>query len=604
MIAAQHSADKIFDRPPTETILEMLAESPASQPPANALDPTAIQTASEVADAQRPGQTQFIRAVREPFLLQPGVEIDGRYLIERELDRGGFGSVLLARDTKLYHAQVVIKVLRHFGQGEQSSWYEKKFRQEAKALSRMNHPGIVRAQDVGDLPDGRPYIVMEYVPGQPLRAAISQHGMDLERAGKLLHQIAAALSAAHEQGVIHRDLKPENVMLQSIPQSGADEEHVKLIDFGIATIREHFASTSTEQTEAAGTRAYMAPEQLLGKPSRASDIYALGVIAYEMVTGRRPFNPDSAFQLLDLQRSGVKVMPCDLRESLPPLAQGAILKALSYDPANRYATAREFSEAFNRALAEDSGIRHAATASRSRAPSGDKNARARQRSRSARFWLLIAALLIPLVIGFFVWRQLSHQPPEVLPERQLVYWLTFRRNPQVYPDSQIIRLTRSVIFDKGDLVRLHISSPQSGYLYVINEGPLPNQGQPSYVFLFPYSLVNGFSAELKPGAPLQIPLPTNDLDQDWFEMDVKKGVEKVWLIWSESPVPQMEAVKHYANHTDQGTIGDPAHIKLVSLYLSEHSVNKPESEEDETNKQTILKVKGNALVGLVKLEHH
>ncbi len=595
VIAAQSSADRIFDRPAVETILEMLAASPASPPPANAFDPAAVETASEIADARNLAQTQ---STREPFLLQPGVEIGGRYLIERELDRGGFGSVLLGRDSKMYDAQVVIKVLRDLGQDDQPSWREKKFRQEARALSRMSHPDIVRALDVGDLPDGRPYIVLEYVRGESLRAAITRHGMDLARAGKLLHQIADALSAAHEQGVIHRDLKPENIMLQT----GGDEERIKLIDFGIASVREQSVSPVSEQTVAAGTINYMAPEQLIGKPKAASDIYALGVIAYEMVTGRRPFNPDSAFQLPDLQRAGVKVMPCDLRESLPPPAQDAILKALSYNPADRYATARKFSEAFDRALAEDSGIRPPAT-SRSRAPSSRQTARDHSRPRLMRFWLLIAALLIPLTISLFVWRQLSHQPPKVLPERQLIYWLSFRKNPEKHPHYPIERVIRTPI-EQYDQVRLHVNGPP-GSLYIINEGPMPDQEQSSYYFLFPYSMNKDFPAKLRPNQPFQIPLPTDDDDpeNDWFSLNSQAGMEKYWLIWSEKPVRELEDVAEHVDHTGRSEISDPTYIRLVRQRLSEYSINKSESEEDDVNKQVILKARGDTLVGLIELKY-
>jgi hypothetical protein len=132
-----------------------------------------------------------------------------------------------------------------------------------------------------------------------------------------------------------------------------EEEYVKLIDFGIATVRDSQVAASGETSKVVGTFLYMAPEQLLGKPCLASDIYALGVIAYEMITGRRPFSPDSPFQLLELQRAGVNVKPVVLRPDLPAAAQEVILRALSFDPKDRHASARDFGEELARSLTID-----------------------------------------------------------------------------------------------------------------------------------------------------------------------------------------------------------------------------------------------------------
>ncbi len=183
---------------------------------------------------------------------------------------------------------------------------------------------------------------MQYVSGENLRSAMTPGGMEFERIARLVRQIGQALSAAHRQGVIHRDLKPENIMLQSV----VDEEYVKLIDFGIATIHEASEGDDCQTTEIVGTRSYVAPEQLQGKPVKASDIYAFGVIAYELVTGQRPFNAESIFQLYEIQRAGVKIKPRDLRPELPEASQAMILKALSFLPEERFTNAKDFADAF------------------------------------------------------------------------------------------------------------------------------------------------------------------------------------------------------------------------------------------------------------------
>jgi len=278
--------------------------------------------------------------------------VDGRYLIEKELDRGGFCVVFLARDQKLHDTPVVIKVLHERAiegvEGDKKAWLLQRFKKEVQALARIDHPAVVRALDIGRLPDGRTFLVMQHVAGANLRSAIPTHGMELERVARLILQIGQALAVAHKQGVIHRDLKPENIMLQR----AGDEEFAKLIDFGIATVLDPPTPSNMKSTTVVGTIGYMAPEQLEGKPTVASDIYALGVISYEMVTGRRPFNPDSPYQLRELQQAGVRIKPCDLRPNLPEAAQAVILKAVSFAPQDRYASAQDFCRALNLALTD------------------------------------------------------------------------------------------------------------------------------------------------------------------------------------------------------------------------------------------------------------
>lgn len=282
-----------------------------------------------------------------------GTVLDGRYLIERELGRGGIGVVYLARDQQLMGKPVVIKILLdHVFDNDADGWVKKKFRQEVEALVRIDHPGVVGVLQAGEMSDGRPYLVMQYIEGKNLRSVMKAEGMNLSRVAGIIRQIGQALTSAHERGIYHRDLKPENIMLQAL---GEGEDHVKLIDFGVATVKDSQVAANQPTTMVAGTVGYMAPEQLIGKPSAASDIYALGVIAYEMVTGRRPFNPDSPYQLLELQHSGVRVKPADLRPSLPEQAQSVILKALSFEAEDRQKRARDLGDELSRALLAETG---------------------------------------------------------------------------------------------------------------------------------------------------------------------------------------------------------------------------------------------------------
>jgi serine/threonine protein kinase len=277
-----------------------------------------------------------------------GTVIDGRYLIESELGRGGIGVVYLARDRQLMGKPVVIKILlEQVFETDSDGWVKKKFRQEVEALARIDHPGVVGVLQTGEMPNGRPYLVMQYIEGKNLRSVMKPEGMNLAHAAHIIRQIGQALTSAHDRGIYHRDLKPENIMLQAL---GEGEDHVKLIDFGVATVKDSQVAANRATTIVAGTVGYMAPEQLIGKPSAASDIYALGVIAYEMVTGRRPFNPESPYQLLELQHEGVRIKPADLRPSLPEQAQAVILKALSFEEHDRPKRARDLGDELSRAL--------------------------------------------------------------------------------------------------------------------------------------------------------------------------------------------------------------------------------------------------------------
>jgi len=260
-----------------------------------------------------------------------------RYLIEKELARGGFGVVYLARDQQLLSKSVVIKVL--IDDINPDPYIQKKFRQEIEALARIDHPGIVGVLDVGDTPEGKPFLVMQFVEGVTLRAHIDQGGIPLPVVARVIRQVGSALTAAHEKGVLHRDLKPENIMLQTL---GDGEIQVKLIDFGIAAVKDSKVDHTQLTSKVAGTLSYMAPEQVLGNASPASDLYALGVIAFEMITGARPENSPQ----------GVLKKPRDLRPDLGDAAQVQILRALSYRPELRQSRIREFTDQLAEALGD------------------------------------------------------------------------------------------------------------------------------------------------------------------------------------------------------------------------------------------------------------
>lgn len=295
----------------------------------------------------------------------PPTMLNDRYAIERELGRGGFGAAYLARDLNLHSRLVVVKVLQPAtGADSQpiNEYTKRKFRGEIDALTRFRHPHIVSILDQGSLPNGDPFFVMEFIEGATLRAAMKSTGLEFARVAHIISQLGQALSYAHERGVYHRDLKPGNVMLRD------DDGSVAVIDFGIATVQAWPHATRgsantprTPRTWISGTHEYMAPEQLRGAPSAASDIWAQGVIAYEMLTGQLPFtvpcDAEGKVQLRELYetlRAGVNLKPQDLRPDLPAAAAAAILRALSFDPQDRYQNAHDFGAAVAQALTSQS----------------------------------------------------------------------------------------------------------------------------------------------------------------------------------------------------------------------------------------------------------
>jgi serine/threonine-protein kinase len=283
---------------------------------------------------------QIARAAAAQRVVQDALK--HRYQLVRELGRGGFGVTYLATDTEVASRKVVVKV--PLKRGSEDSWSLKKFKGEMEALARIDHPGVVTVVDFGFVDDERPFLVMQYVSGRSLRELIPRGGMPLERMAAIVQQAARALTAAHEVGVCHRDIKPENIMVQTLSDG---EEQVKLIDFGIASMRN---SDVTTGSSFGGTLEYMAPEQFRGKSSRASDIYQLGVVAYELATGIAPFRSSTPDGLVQQKTLGVKVRPRDLRADLPEAAENAILTALSPNPHRRFRRARDFGDALAASL--------------------------------------------------------------------------------------------------------------------------------------------------------------------------------------------------------------------------------------------------------------
>jgi len=258
----------------------------------------------------------------------------GRYTVIEPIGSGGMGAVYRARDEKLERF-VAIKILSPgLVTGDEA---RRRFRKEALALAKLSHPHIAAVYDVGEQ-DGVDYLVMECVAGQTLSATLKSGPLTVERATSIVLEIAGALEEAHEQGVIHRDLKPANVMI-------TPKGHVKVLDFGIAKLLAPLAPDATASMETGfliGTPLYMSPEQAQGNPVDArTDLWSLGVIYFQMLTDRTPFEGENNIALLHAIISEPPASLRALRPDAPQLANQMIYRSLQKDPGSRYQSASE-----------------------------------------------------------------------------------------------------------------------------------------------------------------------------------------------------------------------------------------------------------------------
>ena len=263
--------------------------------------------------------------------LKPGDQLD-HYQIENLVARSGMASIFRATDTE--NGRTVAIKVPHPEMEADPQLFDR-FKREQEIGEKLDHPGVMKV--FKDAKRSRIYMVMEWCDGELLRNVLaSQRKLPHERATRLAARICDALDYIHSNGVVHRDLKPENIMVD-----GAD--NIKLIDFGIAGNEGSRRLTFANLSNVMGTPDYISPEQVKGKRGDGrSDIYAMGVMLYEMLTGRVPFTGNNAFKIMNDRLLNSPMPPRELDSSISPVLQEIIYRALERDPKNRYATAREF----------------------------------------------------------------------------------------------------------------------------------------------------------------------------------------------------------------------------------------------------------------------
>ena len=278
-----------------------------------------------------------------------GKTVGGKYTIQSVIGQGGMAVVYQAFDN-LIERPVVIKVMQAWLANDERA--NERFKRECQLTAQLHHPNIIRVYDGGLLNNNEPYLVMEYVAGESLRRALDRHGpVHLKTAAAIVIQICRGLGEAHAAGIIHRDLKPDNVLVEAV--KGATQ-HIKILDFGIAYLGAG-AHRLTQTGKLIGTPAYIAPEQLKDrKIDGRADLYAVGVMLFELLTGKVPFEGETAESILTKQ---LFEQPPPLSSEREDITTGSpielvVAKALAKEPDERFQTAKEFEEAIEAAIKE------------------------------------------------------------------------------------------------------------------------------------------------------------------------------------------------------------------------------------------------------------
>jgi serine/threonine-protein kinase len=335
--------------------------------------------------------------------INEGSVVDGRYRILRRLGVGGMADVWLAEDQHLQR-QVALKVLhRHFAQDRE---FVARFQREAEAAAGLQHPNIVSVYDRGEV-EGTSYIAMQYVEGPTLKELIDR-GLSPEQAVMLIRQVLEAARAAHRQGIVHRDLKPQNVIVDA-------EGKALVTDFGIARAG---VSEITQTGSVMGTPHYLSPEQAQGyEVSSVSDLYSIGVLLYEALTGRVPFEGESAVAVAMKQVSQVPQRPSSINPRVSPALDAVVMRALEKEPGRRFQSADAFIAALDQAMREPG----TASGTQSFAPlppvvavpaEGEDEEDERKRRRLLWIGLAIAAA-VGILIGLALTRDTSTGVPKV-----------------------------------------------------------------------------------------------------------------------------------------------------------------------------------------------
>ncbi len=543
----------------------------------------------------------------------------GRFEILSMIGAGGMGEVYLAEDAQLGR-RVALKLLPQ----EFTSHADRlrRFEREARAASALNHPNIITIHDIGETA-GIHFIATEYIEGDMLRRRIARGQVSLVEALDVALQVTQALDVAHAAGIIHRDIKPENVMVRP-------DGIVKVLDFGLAKLSEPTPAKISADSEMAtlpisnettagmiiGTVQYMSPEQARGvKVDGRSDLWSVGVMLYEMVTGKFPFTGETA---TDVILSIVDRAPRPLAESAPGLPaelERIVMKALAKNCDERYQSAKDmaidlkglkrqlemkFELARTSPMAEVTPT-STRTGQEKNEVSGESKAPLKKPAASP--MTMAIALLLVVTLGLVAWLVFRPNPaaPVSAPastttaapttpaafDRQISYSLTITQsNGETY---QALGKER---FASSDLFSFNFFSAQDGFVYLLNV-ETQTDGQPLYTLQFP--LTKQDAAKLT---------GNQSISTRRYRFDSGKRTESLLLIWSARPVEELETAKQLINPQAFDAIRDPKLINAVKKFLEQYERYELTVFTDEAAKQTTVQGSGEVLIHTIKLTHN
>jgi hypothetical protein len=551
--------------------------------------------------------------IPEPPTLNKGQQL-GSYLILDTLGAGGMGEVYLAKDSRLDRT-VALKVLSHDLASDKRRM--QRFSQEARVASSLNQPNILTIFEFGEA-DGLTFLATEYIDGETLRDHLRGKRLKLPEILDIAIQVLAALDAAHEARIVHRDIKPENVMIRR--RDGV----VKVLDFGLAKLTEKGHSTiagqgSDEDMPTAvktvpgtlmGTVNYMSPEQAQAKKvDERTDLWSTGVMIYEMVAGTMPFKGATTSHTI-VQILEKDPAPLTTQGNVPEELSRIVSKALAKDTGERYQTAKDMIvdlRSLKKRLDVEAEMHRTSSPTTPvvRVETIETDERPKKK-RVLAIALVVMAIVTAAIFGINMWRASRARtnasaitpvpPPAPVAERILTYWITVQKYRNGRPFQNPFTQPGEMIFEADYRIRVNVRSPQSGHLYILNEGPPEGSAPVEFVMLFPSPTANAGSSRVAADQVVQIP------EKSWFQFDAQQGTEKLWLVFSEEAVPEFENLKEFVNERSRGLITNSTRNKAVQDFLTTHSAPKPAHEKDD--KQTTLKSAGKVLVYAINLEHH
>jgi tRNA A-37 threonylcarbamoyl transferase component Bud32 len=483
-------------------------------------------------------------------ILAPGARV-GPYHIVSAIGRGGVGEVYLADDPRL-RRQVALKILNaRFADDETARG---RFVREAQMAAALDHPNICTLHEIGT-DAGFDYLVMQRLRGETLAHRMERGRIALQESLDIAAQLADALAYAHANGVVHRDIKPQNVML-------TPEGRVKLMDFGLAKPsdrpddQQETRASLTQNGEFFGTIAYMSPEQLDGRPAdERSDIFSLGLTLYALFAGRHPFAGATPAATVAAIASRPAMRLAEAAPDSPAALTPILARALAIDPQQRYQTAGDL-------LRDLRAVHGRATA----AGLGGTTAGTRRLPRAA--LMTAAAAAVAGIVAILPWiLQAPASPPQraVNPPPQafkLTAWLAFE--PSAPSGSQAIR--------KGSKFRVNVVPGAPGSLYIVSDERVVSQTTDELTLLYPLADADG---------AVRGPVTT-----DWYVIGGAPADTFVWVAWSRTPIPQLEALKPLATASARGVVADRGDADAVRQLLSEAAAHAASTVDSSTGRAT------------------